>query len=331
MTEQALFEKAVELFDAANSQDPNKQSADGKEWPKELLYSHRMSDMLERYSPDADAVMKLAIRAQHIERWKSPRSDYPMDRVGYLKWRTDLYKFHADTLGRLMAEAGYAESDIERAKKAVGKKAIKSNPDTQLLEDVVDLVFIEHYMLGFAERHPEYSEEKWLDIIRKTWKKMSERGQAFALGRPCQCADVAGMPVPRIGAVGAIAHVDAVSSCAREHLAVRRPCQMFGPEFVAGERLQPLTGLCVEQFYPAVFTGGGQLTTVRLGAYTDHSPLVRLRREQPVTVGLVGIERAIGAARIDDVAFRTPREVRQALAEYIGPIQHSGTHVSGLR
>jgi hypothetical protein len=175
------YQKAVTLIDAANQEDPNQVSADGKTWPKELLYSHRMADMLERYAPEADDAMKLAIRAQHVQRWKSARSDYPMDRTGYLKWRTDLYKFHAETAGALLAQAGYGEEEIERVKQAVGKKAIKRNPDTQLLEDVTDLVFIEHYMLEFAGKHPEYDEEKWLDIIRKTWKKMSERAHQFAL------------------------------------------------------------------------------------------------------------------------------------------------------
>ena len=180
--QEQAYEKAVALIDLANGADPNQETdADGKVWPKELLYSHRMTDMQQRYAPDADDVMKLAVRAQHIERWKSPRSDYPEGRQGYLKWRTDLYKFHADTTGRLMAEAGYGEDDIERMKMAVGKRKLKVNPDTQLLEDVIDLVFIEHYMLAFAAKHPEYDEEKWLDIIRKTWKKMSARGQQFAL------------------------------------------------------------------------------------------------------------------------------------------------------
>ncbi len=175
------YQKAVALIDAANQEDPNQETADGKAWPKELLYSHRMADMLERYAPEADDAMKLAIRAQHIQRWKSARSDYPMTREGYLKWRTDLYKFHAETAGALLAKAGYGDEDIERVKQAVGKKAIKRNPDTQLLEDVTDLVFIEHYMLAFASKHPEYDEEKWLDIIRKTWKKMSDRAHQFAL------------------------------------------------------------------------------------------------------------------------------------------------------
>ena len=180
MTQQA-YDTSVSLMDAANSKDPNVEVADGKEWPKELLYSHRMSDMLERYKPDADDVARLAIRGQHIQRWESPRDAYPMNRQGYHQWRTNLYTFHADTVAGIMSRAGYDEEALERVKKAVGKRALKINKDTQLLEDVAGLVFIEYYMLAFAEKHPEYDEEKWIDIIRKTWKKMSADAHAFAL------------------------------------------------------------------------------------------------------------------------------------------------------
>lgn len=179
---QSTYEKAVALIDAANAEDPNIETVDGKEWPKELLYSHRMSDMLQRFAPDADDAMKLAIRSQHIQRWKSPRDAYPMDRIGYLKWRKDLYKFHAETAGKLLRQAGYDNGLIERVESAVAKKHLKENADTQLLEDVTDLVFLEHYILEFAGKHPEYSEEKWIDIIQKTWKKMSDEAHAFALG-----------------------------------------------------------------------------------------------------------------------------------------------------
>lgn len=175
------YELAVELIDAANNEDSNTESSDGKDWPKELLYSHRMSDMQQRYAPDADDAMKLALRAQHIQRWKSPRSNYSMDRKGYHLWRTDLYTFHADTAAALLVKAGYDDDFIERVKRAVSKKSLKKNPDTQLLEDVAGLVFIEHYMLAFAEKHPEYDEEKWLLIIRRTWNKMSESAHDFSL------------------------------------------------------------------------------------------------------------------------------------------------------
>jgi hypothetical protein len=179
--QQAVFEKALELIDAANSEDPNKVTADGREWPKELLYSMRMSDMLQRFAPQADHAEQLAIRAQHVQRWKSPRDAYPMDRIGYLQWRKDLYKIQAETAAGLVQQAGCSEEDINRVRNAVAKKQIRENPDTQMLEDVTGLVFIEHYMLEFANKHPEYDEEKWLDIVRKTWKKMSESAQQFAL------------------------------------------------------------------------------------------------------------------------------------------------------
>lgn len=171
------FHRAFALFDAANAEDPNLD--DGE--PKELLYARRMTEMIERFAPDAPEAVKLAVRAQHIQRWKVPRANYPMDKAGYYQWRTGLYQFHAETAGRLMQEAGYDQAMIERVKTAVSKTGIKANPETQMLEDVTDLVFIEYYMLGFAGQHAEYSEEKWLDIIRKTWKKMSDNAHAFAL------------------------------------------------------------------------------------------------------------------------------------------------------
>ena len=171
------LERAIALFDAANAEDPNKDEGQ----PKELLYSQRMTGMLGRFAPNASEAVQLAVRAQHIKRWTVPRGDYPMTKEGYYAWRTGLYKFHADTAGELMRQAGYDDAMIERVKAAVGKRGIKVNPETQMLEDVTDLVFIEYYMLGFAGQHAEYSEEKWLEIIRKTWKKMSDDAHAFAL------------------------------------------------------------------------------------------------------------------------------------------------------
>jgi hypothetical protein len=175
------YQAAIAAFDQANSQDPNKELADGREYAKELLYAQRMTEMQERYVPDASEAVKLAVRAQHIQRWKVPRSSYPMDKEGYLQWRTGLYKFHAETAGRIMHEAGYDDEMIERVKKIVGKKGLKVNPETQLMEDVVDLVFIEHYLTGFVAQHPEYDEAKWIPIIRKTWQKMSAQAHEFAL------------------------------------------------------------------------------------------------------------------------------------------------------
>lgn len=177
----SLYDRTVAAIDAANAADPRTDKDAAQAVPRELLYGRRMAEMIGRYAPEADDIMKIAVRGQHVERWKTPRDSYPMTREGYLQWRTGLYKFHAETVGRLMQEAGWDEASVARAKQAVGKRGLKVNPDTQLLEDVTDLVFIEHYMLEFASQKPDYSEEKWLDIVRKTWKKMSPRAHEFAL------------------------------------------------------------------------------------------------------------------------------------------------------
>jgi Domain of unknown function (DUF4202) len=174
---QERFDRAIALFDAANAEDPNQEAGQ----PKELLYGRRMSEMLARFDPEASEVVQLAVRAQHIRRWTVPRSTHPMNKEGYHAWRSGLYVFHADTTGELMHQAGYGDDMIAHVKKAVAKRGIKVNPDTQLLEDIANLVFIEHYMLAFAQTKPDYDEAKWLEIIRRTWGKMSKTAQAFAL------------------------------------------------------------------------------------------------------------------------------------------------------
>ncbi|MDO9450164.1 MAG: DUF4202 domain-containing protein [Rugosibacter sp.] len=173
----ARFARAMALFDAANGEDPNQDEGQ----PKELLYSQRMSEMLQRYAPAADEVVQLAVRAQHICRWSVPRSDYPLTKEGYFQWRTGLYRMHAEIAGDLMGQAGYGEASIARVQMAIAKRRLKSNPDSQLLEDIAGLVFIEHYMVGFVASKPDYDEEKWIDIIRKTWKKMSDNAHQFAV------------------------------------------------------------------------------------------------------------------------------------------------------
>jgi hypothetical protein len=182
MTQTKHYNKAVELIDAANAEDPNLELVDGKETAKELIYGQRMSDMIDAYLPNADDVARLAVRAQHIQRWKSPRKDYPMNRKGYHLWRTNLYKFHSETAANLLQQAGYDDEFIQRVKLAIAKKSLKTNPDTQIVEDVAALVFLQFYMLDFYKKFStEYDKDKWIDIIQRTWKKMSPQAHEFAL------------------------------------------------------------------------------------------------------------------------------------------------------
>lgn len=182
ISDKARFDQAIAKFDAANAEDPNKEVFEGKEYPKELLYAQRMTDMLKRFAPDAPEHVQLAARAQHICRWKVPRSDYPMDKAGYYQWRTYLYKFHGEAAGAIMQEVGYDEETVSKLKALLRKEKLKLNPETQLLEDVVDLTFLQYYLEAFVQKYSsQYDEEKLLDIVRKTWKKMSEKGHEAAL------------------------------------------------------------------------------------------------------------------------------------------------------
>lgn len=177
----SALQTVLDAIDELNTQDPNTEMAEGVNHPKELLYSQRMSKQLLAFCPEASELLQIAARAQHIQRWTLPRSDYPMDRSGYKQWRTTLAKFHADTTADLMATAGYSEADQARVKFLLQKKSLKTDTEVQTLEDVICLVFIEHYLTRFAEKH---SEEKLIDIIRKTWAKMSDTGHAAALQLP---------------------------------------------------------------------------------------------------------------------------------------------------
>ncbi len=172
------FQQAIALFDKANSQDPNSEVFEGVSYPKELLYAQRMTEVLAKFAPDASEAVQLAARCQHICRWESPRDSYEMNRTGYLLWRQDLKKFHAQKASEILTEVGYDQDTIEKVAFLLLKKQLKRNEETQLLEDVVCLVFLQYYFEPFAKK---YEEEKLIDIVQKTWRKMSESGHAAAL------------------------------------------------------------------------------------------------------------------------------------------------------
>jgi len=177
----ARFDAAIAQFDAANAEDPNREAVDGGLRPKELVYADRMSAMLVRFAPDASEALRLASRCQHIERWKIPRTEYPMTRAGYQHWRTRLRDFHADRAAGILREAGYDDATIGRVRALIRKEALKSDAEAQALEDVVALVFLESYLEDFVATHAGYDEAKFVDILRKTARKMSARGRASAL------------------------------------------------------------------------------------------------------------------------------------------------------
>jgi len=166
---------ALSAIDAANAGDPNREAGE----PAELVYGRRMSEALAAFAPGASEALQVAVRGQHIERWLSPRRDFPDGRAGYLAWRNAAKRRHAERVAGIMASCGYGEAEIARAGALVRKERLRSDSEAQTLEDVACLVFLSHYAQSFAAKHPE---EKVLDILVKTRRKMSARAQAAAPG-----------------------------------------------------------------------------------------------------------------------------------------------------
>jgi hypothetical protein len=175
------LDKALELFDTYNQQDPNVLVHDGVSFPSEYFYALRLYDWVNKLDPQASEPLLLASRCQHIGRWKIPRSEYPMNKPGYLNWRTNLAKFHAETAADLMYEAGYDDGFVKAVQHILLKKNLKSDHDVQVMEDALCLVFLEFQYEDFLLHHDE---EKVLRIIRKSWSKMSEAGRNTALQLP---------------------------------------------------------------------------------------------------------------------------------------------------
>jgi hypothetical protein len=171
------FAAVIAAIDDANARDPNVVQIDGRAVPSELLYGQRMSDTLAQMAPNASELLRIAARGQHIERWTSPRTGYPPGRAGYLRWRNDLKEYHARRLGEIMLAAGYGPHDAARVGALVRKERLRSDPEVQMLEDVICIVFLEHYLADFMGKTDE---AKLARILAQTWNKMSEQGHAHA-------------------------------------------------------------------------------------------------------------------------------------------------------
>lgn len=172
------FEIAIALIDKTNAEDINTYSSHDLTFSKELVYSQRMSQKLLQFKGNASQELQIAARAQHIGRWKIARNEFSMDRVGYLKWRETLKKMHADLTADILKSAGYNAAFIKRVSFLINKKMIKKDAESQTMEDVICLVFLEYYSDAFFAKHDD---EKIISIIQKTWKKMSEDGHSAAL------------------------------------------------------------------------------------------------------------------------------------------------------
>ena len=172
------FAAALRRFDEENSRDPNHETHDGLSQPRELLYALRLTNWVLRLAPEASAALRLAARCQHICRWESPRENYPMTRAGYLKWRADLKKFHAEKSGAILREVGYDDDIIHQVQDLNLKKNLPADSEARTLEDALCLVFLE---FQFARLAAKSDDGKMINALQKSWGKMTEAARNEAL------------------------------------------------------------------------------------------------------------------------------------------------------
>jgi len=178
MVSENRLQAVFDLIDRTNADDPVSVEVGGVARPHAVVYGERMSERLAKLAPGASEHLAIAARAQHVRRFDIARSTYPMDKVGYYAWRNALKVHHAEVVGRLMTEVGYPQADIDRVGQLVRKERIKKDAEAQTVEDCASLVFLEHEYAAFGAK---YTDEKVIDIVAKTWAKMSDAGHAQAL------------------------------------------------------------------------------------------------------------------------------------------------------
>lgn len=183
------YARARQLIDAAHAADPAR-AADGR--AAELVYGERVEAWVARLIPDAPPLLRLAARCQHLERWLTPRATFPEGKVGYLNWRRSLYVKQAERARALLLEAGVSATEAAEVATWVSKTGLKTNPGTQALEDAAVLVFLENEITAFAAQHADYPREKFVEILQKTWRKLSPAAQqaATSLTLPPAIADL---------------------------------------------------------------------------------------------------------------------------------------------
>lgn len=172
------FAAAVRRFDEENSRDPNVEIADGVTHPREVIYAQWLTDWVLKLDPGASEPLRLAARCQHLARWLIPRDSYPMTRPGYLQWRADLKKFHAQKAGEILHAVGYDHDTIRRVQELNLKKNFPNDPESRVLEDALCLVFLERQLAALAAKSDD---AKMINALQKSWKKMTPAAHAEAL------------------------------------------------------------------------------------------------------------------------------------------------------
>lgn len=179
--EGARLAAAFTAIDAANADDPSTIVVRGERRGKEQAHAELMTEWIRTLDPDPSDAQLLAARAHHLRRWTIPRSDFPAGRAGYLRWRRTLGRRHADEVAAILDRVGYPDSTIQEVQRLIRKDGLGTDPAAQVHEDALCLVFVETQLSDLLDR---LGEDKAVDVLAKTLRKMSATGIAAACTLP---------------------------------------------------------------------------------------------------------------------------------------------------
>ena len=80
-------------------------------------------------------------------------------------------------MAEVLEPLGFTAGEIERVRGLVERRALRTDPEAQLVEDCACLSFLEHELEDFAR---DRDDEQLTSILEKTWAKMGERGRHAA-------------------------------------------------------------------------------------------------------------------------------------------------------
>jgi hypothetical protein len=175
------YAAAITVIDAANAADPTITRVRGELVPLALAHGRLAAEWIERLDPshdplaEPDEALLIAARAHHLRRWEVPRSSYEVGRAGYHRWKRDQRLRHAHDVGVLLDEIGYDREFVARVQSLVRRDNLATDIGSQAVEDAACLVFIETQLADVAT---VLERATLLEALRKTARKMSERGLA---------------------------------------------------------------------------------------------------------------------------------------------------------
>lgn len=171
-------DRALERLRSVHEADPRRRDTAAGSRPVEAVWCERVENWVQSLAPDAPAALRLAAAAQHLERWRWPRSGHPEGRAGYLRWRREVARSQADRARQICLDAGVPGTVADQVAALVRKEDLAADPRTRVLEDAACLAFLELDLDDFAERHED---SDVIRILARTWRKMSDDGRAAAM------------------------------------------------------------------------------------------------------------------------------------------------------